>query len=161
MTYTVCSLKIYHICNDSGGFKSLTKWRTRSFNPIDCSVAYIEGGAQGPRGPLPPPVDRQGVVQHDLHAVFFFWDWRNADAKAIQIIKIYDSIRSENFDCQLKERLWGMRIFCWSGAHNPEWATSMRLCHDVFTDQFIFRTVLARILNVFQISQTCQQNLQT
>ena len=73
MTYTVCSLKIYHICNDSGGFKSLTKWGTRSFNPIDFSVAYIEGGAQGPRGPLPPPVDRQGVVQHDLHAVFFFF----------------------------------------------------------------------------------------
>ena len=35
------------------------------------------------------------------------------------------------------------------GAHNPERATSMRSCHGVFTDQFIFRTVLARILNIF------------
>ena len=33
--------------------------------------------------------------------------------------------------------------------HNPERATSMRSCHGVFTDQFIFRTVLARILNIF------------
>ena len=53
----------------------------------------------------------------------------------------------------------GMRIFCWSGAHNPEWATSIRLCHDVFTEQYIFRTVLARILNTFEILQTSQQNL--
>ena len=30
-----------------------------------------------------------------------------------------------------------------SGAHNPERATSMRSCHGVSTDQFIFRTVLA------------------
>ena len=31
------------------------------------------------------------------------------------------------------------------GTHNPERATSMHLCHGVFTDQFIFRTVLAQI----------------
>ena len=37
------------------------------------------------------------------------------------------------------------------GAHNPERATSMRSCHGVFTDQFTFRTVLARILNIFYI----------
>ena len=30
-----------------------------------------------------------------------------------------------------------------SGAHNPEQATSMCSCHGVFTDQFIFRMVLA------------------
>ena len=35
------------------------------------------------------------------------------------------------------------------GAHNPERATSMRSCRGVFTDQFIFRTVLAQILNIF------------
>ena len=32
------------------------------------------------------------------------------------------------------------------GAHYPERETSMRLCHGIFTDQFIFRPVLARIL---------------
>ena len=37
----------------------------------------------------------------------------------------------------------------------------MRSCHGVFTDQFIFKTVLARIWNIFQIPQTRQQNLQT
>ena len=131
--------------HDSGGFKSLTKWGTHSFSPVDCSLAYKEGGTPGPRGPS----RRSAMEWYNTICMLFFLDWRNADAKAIQIIKIYDSIRSENFDCQLKERLWGMRIFCWSGAHNPEWATSMRLCHDVFTDQFIFRTVLARILNIF------------
>ena len=31
------------------------------------------------------------------------------------------------------------------GAHNPDRATSMRSCHGVFMDQFIFRTVLARV----------------
>ena len=31
------------------------------------------------------------------------------------------------------------------GAHHPERATSMGSCHVVFTDQFIFRTVLAQI----------------
>ena len=50
--------KNYHICNDSGGFKSLTKWGIRSFSPVDCSLAYKEGGAPGPLGPLAPPVDR-------------------------------------------------------------------------------------------------------
>ena len=34
-------------------------------------------------------------------------------------------------------------------AYHPERATSMRSSHGVFTDQFIFRTVLARILNIF------------
>jgi len=42
-----------------------------------------------------------------------------------------------------------------------ERATSMRSCPGVFTDQFIFKTVLASILNIFQIPQTSQQNLQT
>ena len=46
-----------------------------------------------------------------------------------------------------------------TGAHNLERETSTRSCLDVFTDQFIFRTVLAR--NIFSISQTSQQNLQT
>ena len=41
-----------------------------------------------------------------------------------------------------RARLWPSR------AYNPERATSMRSCHDVFPDQFIFRTVLARILNI-------------
>ena len=31
------------------------------------------------------------------------------------------------------------------GAHHPERATSMRSCRGVFMDQFIFRTVLARV----------------
>ena len=35
-------------------------------------------------------------------------------------------------------------------AHFPERATSMRSCHGVFTDQFIFRTVLTRILNIIK-----------
>ena len=35
------------------------------------------------------------------------------------------------------------------GAHKPERASFMHSCHGVFTDQFIFRTVLARILNIF------------
>ena len=45
----------------------------------------------------------------------------------------------------------GQRILLehWSGAHNPERPTSMRSCHGDFTDQFIFRTILARILNIF------------
>ena len=36
-----------------------------------------------------------------------------------------------------------------SGAHNPERATSMYSCHSVFTNQFIFRTVLVRNFNIF------------
>ena len=44
-----------------------------------------------------------------------------------------------------------------TGAHNPERANSVRSCHGVFTDQFISRTVLARILNIFSIPQTSQQ----
>ena len=47
------------------------------------------------------------------------------------------------------------------GAQNPERSTSMRLSHGVFTDQYILRTVLTRILNIFKIPQTSQQNLQT
>ena len=35
--------------------------------------------------------------------------------------------------------------FALSGAHNLERAISMYSCHGVFTDQFIFRAVLARI----------------
>ena len=44
-----------------------------------------------------------------------------------------------------------------SGAHNPERATSMRS----FSRISFFRTVLARILYIFQIPQTSQQNLET
>ena len=33
--------------------------------------------------------------------------------------------------------------------HNPEQATSMRSHHSIFTDQFIYRMVLAQILNIF------------
>ena len=36
-----------------------------------------------------------------------------------------------------------------TGAHNLERATSMRMRDGVLTDQFIFRTVLARILIIF------------
>ena len=36
-----------------------------------------------------------------------------------------------------------------AGAHNPERATSLRSSHGVFTDQFIFRTFLKQILNIF------------
>ena len=66
--------------------------------------------------------------------------------------------------CELHKRGW-VFLFCVSlysftihifltlkaGAHNPEGATSMRSFHDVFKDQFIFRTVLARVLNIFKI----------
>ena len=45
----------------------------------------------------------------------------------------------------LKKRKIG---FC-SGAHNPERATSILSCHGVFIDQFIFRTTLACIYNIF------------
>ena len=34
------------------------------------------------------------------------------------------------------------------GAYNPDCATSMRSCHGVFKDKFIFRTALVRILNI-------------
>ena len=40
-------------------------------------------------------------------------------------------------------QLWDTIIARLSGAHNPERATSMRSCHGVFTDQFIFRTVFS------------------
>ena len=36
-----------------------------------------------------------------------------------------------------------------TGSHKLERATSMYSCHGVFTDQFIFRTVLARSENIF------------
>ena len=35
------------------------------------------------------------------------------------------------------------------GAHDSERATFMRSCHGVFTDWFVFKTVLARILIIF------------
>ena len=44
-----------------------------------------------------------------------------------------------------------------SGAHNPERATSMRS----FSRISFFRTVLVRILYIFQIPQISQQNLET
>ena len=47
------------------------------------------------------------------------------------------------------ERTEEINIWLCSGAHDPELATSMSPCHGVFTDQFIFRTFLARILNIF------------
>ena len=47
------------------------------------------------------------------------------------------------------ERTEEINIWLCSGAHNPERATSMSPCHGVFTGQFIFRTFLARILNIF------------
>ena len=47
------------------------------------------------------------------------------------------------------ERTEEINIWLCSGAHNPERATSMRPCHGVFTDQFIIRTFLARILKIF------------
>ena len=37
-------------------------------------------------------------------------------------------------------------------------ATSMRSCHRIFTDQFIFRMVLARILNIFLNSSNQSAN---
>ena len=42
-------------------------------------------------------------------------------------------------------KLWDaiIQIRGWTGAHNPERATSMRSCLGVFTDQFIFRTVFS------------------
>ena len=43
---------------------------------------------------------------------------------------------------------------CNAGAHNPERATSMRSSHGVFTDQYIFRTVLARVLNIFKFQKS-------
>ena len=48
-----------------------------------------------------------------------------------------------------------------AGVHNPERGTAMRSSHGVFTDQFIFRTVLKQSLDIFLIPQTSQQNLQT
>ena len=36
-----------------------------------------------------------------------------------------------------------------TGARKPERATSLRSCQRVFTGQFIFRTVLTQILNIF------------
>ena len=47
---------------------------------------------------------------------------------------------------------------CPPGAHNLKWAIAMRSCHDVFTDQFIFRTILAPINNIFQVPQMSHQN---
>ena len=40
-------------------------------------------------------------------------------------------------------------VYIHARVHNPKRANSMRSCYGVFTDQFIFRTVLARILNTF------------
>ena len=43
----------------------------------------------------------------------------------------------------------------------PEQVTSIYPCHGDVTNQFIIRTVLARILNILQIPQISQQNMQT
>ena len=96
--------------HDSGGFKSLTKCGTRSFSPVDCSLAYKEGGAPGPRGFLAPPVDRpwNDITRYAccfFFSFFFFWDWRNPDAKAIRIIKIYDSVRSWEFRLPVERKI--------------------------------------------------------
>ena len=52
-------------------------------------------------------------------------------------------------------------ILRWARSPKRKRATSTRSYHIVFTDQFILRTVLARILNTSLIPQTSQQNLQT
>ena len=44
-----------------------------------------------------------------------------------------------------------------SGAHNAERAILMCSCQGVFTDQFIFRTILAQVKNIFQVPQTSRQ----
>ena len=41
-----------------------------------------------------------------------------------------------------------------TGAHKLERATVMYSCHGVFTDQFIFRMILAGISDIFQVPQT-------
>ena len=50
-----------------------------------------------------------------------------------------------------------LKLLNYTEAHNTERATSMRSCHGVFMDQFIFRMVLARIW----IQETSQQSLLT
>ena len=63
-------------------------------------------------------------------------------------VRFYSLTSIPGAGCSTRKRyfLGGLQT---SGTHYPERATSMRLCHGVFTDQFIFRTVLARILNIF------------
>ena len=56
---------------------------------------------------------------------------------------------------------FGMTDVVFAGAHNPQRASSTSSCRGVFTDHFIFRTVLARNWNIFLFLRTSQQNLQT
>ena len=67
--------------------------------------------------------------------------------KSTDLLKLFDSSTWKTRTCS-SGYAWG---FCtYPRAHNPERATSsMRSCHGVFTNQFNFRTVLARNLNIF------------
>ena len=51
-----------------------------------------------------------------------------------------------------------LRNTCIPAVHNQERATSMYSCLEIFTDQYSFRTILARFWNIFQVPQTSQQN---
>ena len=86
---------------------TLTKWGTRSFSPVGDSLSYKEGGGPGARGPLAPPVDRPWNDIRRSACCFFVVVVVVFQTDAMQLLKqyglkIYDSIRSKNFDCQLK-----------------------------------------------------------
>ena len=51
-----------------------------------------------------------------------------------------------------------LRKSCIPAVHNQERATSMYSRHEIFTDQYSFRTILVRIWNIFQVPQPSQQN---